>query len=212
MCPEFEADDFENDRDYLSNLHMNWFREVREPLVPPFTGESGLKVELETDATPLEHFNVFLNNTDMTNIAFETNRYFSQIRAQKVPSCYSRMNSWVDTSGNEIAKFLGMTILMGLVDKHCISSYWSTDKHESTLIYGTQMTRDRFMSILSFLHLADNSIAPSRLEDGFDPLYKLGSATPILRTRTSPLTREWSRGEDVCGSDSTYQTSQTSLV
>ncbi|KAH3879044.1 hypothetical protein DPMN_002945 [Dreissena polymorpha] len=74
-CPEFEADNFKNDRDYPNEIQMNWSYEVREPLGRPFTGDSGLKVEVDQDATPLEYFNLFLNNTDMNNIAFETNRY-----------------------------------------------------------------------------------------------------------------------------------------
>ena len=62
-CPEFEADNFKNDGDYPNEIQMNWSYEVREPLGRPFTGDSGLKVEVDQDATPLEYFNLFLSIT-----------------------------------------------------------------------------------------------------------------------------------------------------
>jgi len=56
MMPEYEADVFEGDRDFDSDLHCNWTREVSEPLVPPFIGDSGFTVEIERDATPIDYF------------------------------------------------------------------------------------------------------------------------------------------------------------
>jgi len=173
--PEYEADGFEGDRDFESDLRFNWTREVSDPLVPPFIGDCGFSVEIERDATPIDYFSLFMKDSDFDMIATETNRYYSQIRAMKEPSRCSRMHLWYDTCGPEIRKFLGMTILMGLVDKPVLSAYWSTDSLDSTPEFAAMMQRDRFMNLLSYFHLTDNTLAPDRNQPEFDPLYKVCS-------------------------------------
>lgn len=41
-----EADQPEGDRDFPSDLHLNWSREETEPVVPPFTWSPGLNVDV----------------------------------------------------------------------------------------------------------------------------------------------------------------------
>jgi hypothetical protein len=50
---------------------------------------------------------------------------------------------------------------MGLTRKPDLESYWSTDPTISTPFFGSKMAKDRFMAILSNLHLVDNDNHPT---------------------------------------------------
>jgi hypothetical protein len=73
-----------------------------------------------------------------------------------------------------------MTILMSQLKKHRIKEYWSTDPLIETPIFGTIFTRDRYISILRYLHFADNEkISASHR------LSKLGSILDDLKKKFS---------------------------
>ncbi|KAI4474615.1 hypothetical protein M0802_015530 [Mischocyttarus mexicanus] len=57
-------------------------------------------------------------------------------------------------------KVFALIILMGLLRKNEIYNYWSTPLLE-TPVFGTTMSRDRFLRICTFLHFSDNSTAYS---------------------------------------------------
>jgi hypothetical protein len=82
-------------------------------------------------------------------------------------------NDWVNTNGEEMQSFIGMLIAMGIHKMPCIKDYWS---HHALLgVPGITrgMPRKRFLSILSHLHLNDNSKMPTRDSLQFDKLYKV---------------------------------------
>jgi len=54
-------------------------------------------------------------------------------------------------------------------------SYWSTDPTISTPFFGSKMAKDRFMAILSNLHLVDNDNHPT------GRLYKLNPFIRMMR-------------------------------
>ena len=64
---------------------------------------------------------------------------------------------------------------MGLVHQQDILDYWSTDPVIATPFFATVMPRDRFLVLLTFLHYSDNTNYVARGQDGYDPLYKLGT-------------------------------------
>jgi len=68
----------------------------------------------------------------------------------------------------EMKKFLGLMILMGIIQKPCISSYWSTDLIIATPLINKVMSCNRFELLLKFWHFADNTTA-----DPGDKLSKL---------------------------------------
>ncbi|XP_069113477.1 piggyBac transposable element-derived protein 4-like [Argopecten irradians] len=70
--------------------------------------------------------------------------------------------------------FIAMTIAMGLVQQLDIQDYWSGNPVINTPFFRSVMSRDRFLSLLSVLHLADNSGAVPRGQTGYSPLQKLG--------------------------------------
>lgn len=54
-------------------------------------------------------------------------------------------------------QFIALSLLMGIVRKPDISHYWSTNPLLKGSIFNSVMPRNRFQSILQFLHFADNS-------------------------------------------------------
>ena len=83
----------------------------------------------------------------------------------------SRMKEWQPVSF-EMKVFLSLIIAMGLVQKSELQQYWPNFEVVDTPFFRNYMSRDRFLAILSNLHLADIEKQVPRGEVGFDPLFK----------------------------------------
>ncbi|XP_021342234.1 piggyBac transposable element-derived protein 4-like [Mizuhopecten yessoensis] len=180
--PTFEIVDLDNDDDIARDLATGWTRHRIEDLIPPFTGDSGLKVNIANDALPLEYFQLFKNDDVFANIAVETNRYFEQCRAYRGINLkpFARMNLWCDTSVSELKQFFGLTILTGLIERSSLYDYWTTDHLTQTPVFGKTMPRDRFFNLLSFIHLSNNETALPRGDEAYDPVYKVRPIYDVL--------------------------------
>ena len=100
---------------------------------------------------------------------------------------FSRTRSWRDTTPSELKQFLGLTILMGLVDKPSLYEYWTTNTLTETPIFGETMPRDRYFNLLSFIHVADNELMLPRGDVGYDPLFKIRPLYDAFRDRFSQV-------------------------
>lgn len=103
---------------------------------------------------------MFCSDDIIELIVIETNRnadqFLSKIRLSKA----SRFSKCVPTNYNEIKKFIGLLLWMGLVQMPSIESYWSTKSRYTNNIAGKTMPRNRFELILRFWHFSDNLKAP----------------------------------------------------
>ena len=72
-------------------------------------------------------------------------------------------------------RYIALILAMGLVSQSDIKEYWSTDTVTSTPFFPATMSRDSFLLITSFFHLANNDSYIPRGQPGPDPLFKLGS-------------------------------------
>lgn len=113
------------------------------------------------------YFRAFFDNELIGKIVEENNNYQQQ---NTVPTT-GKTAAWYDTTVEELYIFCATTILMGLNQKNRIKDYWSTDKLITTPIFGELFTKDRYLSILRYLHFADNN----KEEEG-----KLRKIQPIL--------------------------------
>ena len=119
---------------------------------------------------------------------------FSQIRTKKfnvfrqlldgkeLPR-HSRMANYTDVNGDEMQVFMALWIAFGLVHKHDLSHYWSTDAVTSTPFFSSQMSRNRFEQILTVLHLNNNDNHVPRGEDDHDALFKVRPIYDLLRNK-----------------------------
>ena len=54
-------------------------------------------------------------------------------------------------------KFIALSLLMGIVSKPALSDYWSTNPLLKGSVFNSVMPRNRYQTILRFLHFADNT-------------------------------------------------------
>ncbi len=84
----------------------------------------------------------------------ETNRYAEQhIQRQKLTK-RSKTLQWKPSTSEEMLKFLGIIIEMGLVQMPEIEYYWSKSKLFGYEVIQNTMSRDRFELLLKFLHFS----------------------------------------------------------
>ena len=89
------------------------------------------------------------------------------------------MKAWSPVTKTELENFLGLSILMGHVQKGDLQSYWSTDLFLHTPIFGQMMPRDTYVHILRCLHFQDNE------EIVNDPLVKIKSVIEHVQSKFS---------------------------
>jgi len=97
---------------------------------------------------------------------------------------YARqLGGTLDLEPQELLAWLGVTIMMGVLVLPRRAQYWGEFAPE---LIELAFTRDRYMDILKYLHLNDNTQAIARGQIGYDPLVKI---RPLLDTlnRTFPL-------------------------
>ncbi|XP_062604100.1 piggyBac transposable element-derived protein 4-like [Saccostrea cucullata] len=153
-----------------------WSDGDRVPFPLNFEQVPGLQNEISNTDSPLEFFELFVDDNDYENISQETNKYANQFLNSGMPlKEKSRFHKWIDTTGLEFKKFLALIIAMGLVCQIDVSEYWTVNPVTSTPFFPSVMSRDRFLLILAFLHLNDDANYIPRGSEGFNPLFKLGS-------------------------------------
>jgi hypothetical protein len=106
----------------------------------------------------------------------------------------SRLRKWKDTDEAEMRRFLALTIAIGLTHQEDLSDYWSTDEVIETPFYAKVISRDRFLNLLAFFHLADNVQYIPRGVRGHDPLFKLGT---VYRDIINSFRTLWQPSEQV---------------
>jgi len=74
---------------------------------------------------------------------------------------------------SELLRFLLLIITMGIVDLPSVQDYWSTSWPFQTPHFSKLLSRDRFLLLLKFLHLANNNNQVARGQPGYDKLFKL---------------------------------------
>ena len=161
-------------------LEAQWLSVDREPNVPPFTGTPGIKVPLPNNPSTGDFLNLFLTDEIFDILVEQTNLYASQYKRNNpnLPP-HSRANEWFDITRVEMKQFVALSLLMGIVRKPEIAQYWSTNPLLKGSIFNSVMPRNRFQSILQFLHFADNSQFDPNDPDR-DRLYKVRPVVEYL--------------------------------
>ncbi|PIO63845.1 hypothetical protein TELCIR_14541, partial [Teladorsagia circumcincta] len=82
-----------------------------------FAEECGPHMDVEECEEPSDYFELFLNDELLDLIVLETNRYGRKEMQDKE-------KEWTDTTVEEIKKFLGICLYMGLVRLPKLRDYW----------------------------------------------------------------------------------------
>ncbi|KAI4476608.1 hypothetical protein M0802_014850 [Mischocyttarus mexicanus] len=130
----------------LENIQWNEFVSRQQSF--PFTGKSGLLLDLPSDISPGEVFSLFLNETVISLLVTETNRYAEQKLLEHKTTGLAGQNKWNVTTSEEIKKFIGLMIWMGLVQtplKKCCYELAFKFLNSKTHVVGTVRCNEKNM-------------------------------------------------------------------
>jgi len=97
------------------------------------------------DKTPIELFRLFYDNEMSSMIRTETVRYARQ-----------KNNNHFDPTEIDITTFMGILLFSGYPSLPRQDMYWCRDEDLQTTFVSSLMTKNKFIAINKFLHLADN--------------------------------------------------------
>ncbi|XP_014616305.1 PREDICTED: piggyBac transposable element-derived protein 4-like [Polistes canadensis] len=165
-----------------------------QPKLMPFTSPSGFIIEnlnIRSDVAIETCYELFVPNQSFEEIAEQTNLYASQ----QLEDRYSqRLSKWTVTNKNEIKRFFGLILWMGLVKLPSLHLYWSHDPAYMQTFPKKIMSRNRFELLLRMIHFADN-----RKSNGSNRLYKI---QPLIDTLEINFKKYYNPTEDICINES----------
>jgi len=124
--------------------------------------------------SPDKYFQLFVMDDLLNQFTIQTNLFAEQyIHSHPNLGPHFNVHKSVPTTPNEMKKFIGQLLIMGVVKKPEITLYWSTDPLSQTLLFGTVMARNHFLLLLKFCHVNDNHNAPKPDDINRDRLYKV---------------------------------------
>lgn len=130
------------------------------------------KFHVPNDAQPIDFFEHYLTEDVIDLMVVETNRNANYVISKRRLSRKSRLKDWKNTNPEEMRKFIGVLLYMGLVPLPRISDYWSKDVLYKFTAASKVMSRNRFQLILRFWHFNDNN---NLAKDG-----RIGKIKPLL--------------------------------
>ena len=149
----------------------------------PFNETEELRASLRANTNVLDFVHLYLSEGIFSLRVAETNRFARQFFANlgnEGTSNYSR--KWEPVDINEMKRFIGVILLMGIIYKPTILLYWVKDEIFWTPSFSEIMARTLFQLILKFLHFNNN------LDPEYDPhaedrdrLHKVRSLIDLLR-------------------------------
>lgn len=123
-----------------------------------FDGMFGINPNINVEhISVLDCYQLFITEDILQLIVTETNRNAQQVHGKKGSTTKkSRLSAWKPTTLEEIRKFIGLLLYMGLVKYPSIESYWSKKPIYKNAVAPQVMSRNRFQSLMRFLHFANN--------------------------------------------------------
>ena len=151
-----------------------WQNQDNIPQTYNFTGNPGVKANLDENSSPMEIFQKFITPALIDLIATEINRYAASTPAVTNSSRNRHDIPWTDVTVDEIKAVLALCLLMGIVRKPTLKMYWSRQEMIATPFFGDVMPGDRFQTILNNLHFADNDAQDD------DRLFKIRAVLDVI--------------------------------
>ena len=113
--------------------------------------------------SPVTLFEIFMTDKLIDHICKETNAYAAQ-----------KGNHTFKIEPNELKSFLAVLLLSGYIPYPRCSMYWEMSSDSRNTIAASLFTRNRFLDVLQYLHLADNNnLNPSDKFSKVNPLFKM---------------------------------------
>ena len=132
---------------------------------------------------PIDCYRYIIADEIISLMVRETNRYPEQHTKTQQLRERSKTLQWKPTTNEEMFKFLGIILEMGLGQMPEIDYYWSKSKLFRSEVIQNTMSRDRFESLLKCFHFFINQEA--RTDQ--DRLFKLRQLLDLLKARIQSI-------------------------
>ena len=126
------------------------------PTVPvfPFNEMEGIKVKVPLEEDPSFFMKLFLTDDLLLQMAIKTNQYAQNVMDASRPlKRKSTLHKWEPVTLEEIKKFIGIILEMGLVGMPSYKHYWSRNPLYEMDFFKSAMSR--FEMIMQFCHFGD---------------------------------------------------------
>lgn len=131
---------------------------------------------------PFDYYKLFVTNELIEKMVVETNKHAEEYISSHAIKPKSRLNNWHPVTFDEMEKFMGVLMVMGINKLPNLHLYWSKKKCYRNEYIVNLMTRDRFLLLLKFWHFSDNF-------DNGDKLYKIRNVLDILSNSFTEILR-----------------------
>lgn len=151
-----------NEKPQKADRQFTWSKKVPALTYSTFIFDQpfGSKHNIESNS-PLSVFQLFMDENMLQIIVDQSNLYAAQGGTELVLTV------------EELKAFLGLLILFGFNNLPSIRLYWSNNPNFYNERVAKVMTMKRFLKILRYVHLADNSVMPKKSDANYDKLYKI---------------------------------------
>ena len=162
---------------------------IKEDDMLPSFNENNTGVTRNMNGQPVDFFFELFPQDLLTYIAQESNKYRQQYldehadHLKKHPRAKANQLKLKPIDKDEIKKFIALVIGMGIVNMPDMQQYWSTSWPFTSTNFSSIMSRDKFLHLLKFLHLADNTAMAAKGEPGYDALFKVRHLLTTLIAR-----------------------------
>lgn len=149
---------------------------------PDYTQQQTVHVPQQDPLSVMDAFQLIFDIDFFKSIKAETNKYARQNQTE------AQRAAWSIVTLDEIRQFFAIMLHMSLVQKPAMRDYFSHDP----VLYNTftkhvGMSRDRFLSIMKYLHVNDNAGFIPRDQPNHDPLHKVRPMVDLLNRRFKEL-------------------------
>lgn len=129
--------------------------ETHSPVRETFIGQPGPKIPI---ISPVDIFEFYFDRQIMEEITKFTNLYAEQERNKKgmIFPRRSRDWDWQPVTVDELYLYFSLLMLMGIVQKPSVKSYYSKNSLLESPIFPSTMPLERFQLISKYLHFCDN--------------------------------------------------------
>lgn len=186
-----------NTTNVTNEVSHKWFEpKGRQQSIIPFTEIPGVKFpysRMLAQGAPGDFYELLISDELFDKIVVETN-LFAEQSISKGKKRFSRSHSWKPTDRQEMKKFFGLLLYMGLVRLPKLSHYWSKDEILRQHFARTIMSRNRFELLLQYLHFSNN--------ENVDPNDRIGKIRELVDDLNNNFKKYYTPHEYLCVDES----------
>ena len=150
-----------NNRDGNETNNNTWSNNGPVIKIFPFSENAGLKIDIPENDNPLFYIKLLVSDKLLGGIVQRSNEYTRRVIDSSRPlRRKSVLNKWKEVTLSEMKKFYGIVFHMGLAGMPPYRAYWSRSRLYKNDMFSSVMSRERFQSIMRFLHFGDEPQQP----------------------------------------------------